>query len=684
MPMYAPALDQALRKYIRSSDYTELNDEAISVVKAIKSNAYNDVRSDLQLILVKISLKAYYLEFLTTTPTADQTEKLKQKVAQMTDAGAEAGFDHPVRWGKTIYGIIERTYPIVKEQSARSALISCWEDDPGAVSVAQIDEALAGVRAGSRAVDELPEETVFEPFVKAADYRQLLFDRFRRDEERLLTLRDRKKSGLEKQLIEKYLFPLEQKYPLSFDYVPGDDPFRQRANVLILHTPIVQEAALIVTEYGKINGTPFSVLDLHQAGGSVLSDLPELLRIAGERKIHLFVEGIGDVFDKKEKKERKKEENDKEREKEVAAEAEILFGFLRVGKAGAKVVLVDVEGSNDLYERIIRLTAATEDLSILDISYDYLTMPKYDELIRLLIGKGLIDSIDGPDAERIKNGMPFLGFVGLTGMLRAALTGKNIFAVGCAISQKNDTPLLREYLARIPNLARFIDSGWGNVFERKANVVDGRPEFDYDAIRDVKIENIKKIVNYPCDYFAKGGLLVRYSLLGGDGKEKWQDLSDEERAKRIENAVDLVFLLFGIGFFPKVEITDKMGSKFAGGLCIDKGKIIRFKKSCITNYEWLAECILHESFHAFQHKTIDSRFYYKWYWTELGVKPERIAQWALNHQTYISPERTEQINAATGCNIDYYRLQIFEAEAFAFEVDAVRAGDEIWNLLDLK
>ena len=526
---------------------------------------------------------------------------------------------------------------------------------------------MAKIKAASEAAEQFPEESVFEPIVKTVEYRKLLTDRYHADAERLLALRDRKRSGMEKLLLEKYLAPLEDKYRLSFDYVPDDDPFRQRANTLILHTPIPSEAALTITEYAKVNETPFSVLDLRSGAESFSADLPELLRIAAERKKNLFVEGLGDFLVKF----------------EAEKAGEILLGFLRVGKAGGKTVLIDTEGGNELYERIVRLTAETADLSILDISYYYLTMPKYDELIQLLVAKGLLDSVDEPRAERVKNGMPFLGFVGLNEMLRGAMIGKNYLDVGVAVSERNNTPLLREYLARIPNLALFIDAGWGNVFERKEKELPGRPVFDYDAVRDVKPENIKKIVTYPCDYFAKAGLLVRYAMLAGDDKEKWKDLDEDERARRIENAVDLLYLLFGIGFFPKVEIAENIGSKFAAALCVDGGKIIRFKTNYTKEYPFLAECILHESFHAFQHKAINSP-YYKWYWTELGIKPERIAQWSLNRTSKISPEMTVQINEATGFNIDFYRLQVFETEAYAFEKDAVRAADEIWSLINFE
>ena len=667
MQTSAPARDHAIPKYLRSLDYRELDDESKAVVKAIQSNAYNDVLDDLRLIFVKLTLKSRYLEFFEAVSTGEQYAEIVQRVTKTIEFARKYGFEAPVKMGEKILTVFERVFPYLKEQSLRSALIKCWEDDPATASVAEIDEMLGKIKTASEAAGVMPEESVFEPVVKIVEYRQMLTDRFHADTERLLALRDKKKSGIEKQLLDTYLAPLEDKYPLSFDYVPDDDPFRQRANTLILHTPVPAEAALVITEYAKVNGVSFSVLDLRSISETFLTDLPELLRIAAERKKNLFVEGLSDFLARFEEKKA----------------GEILLGFLRVGKAGGKVVLVDSEGGNDLYERIVLLTSGCEDLSILDISYYYLTMPKFDELIRLLIAKGLIDSVDDARADVVKNGMPFLGFVGLNEILHGAVMGKNFLDVGCAISERNNTPNLREYLSRIPNLALFIDSGWGNVFERKERELLGRPEFDYDAVRDVKRENIRKIVTYPCDYFAKAGLLVRYCTLGGDSVEKWKDLGDEERAKRIENAVNLLYVLFGIGFFPKIEITESMGSKFAAGLCVDGGKIIRFKKSSVQNYALIAEIILHESFHTFQHKAINSP-YYKWYWTELGVKPERIRQWSLNNASYISPEKTEQINAVTDFNIDYYRLQVFETEAYAFEKDAVRAADGVWNLIDFE
>ena len=117
----APALNHAVPVYSRSLDPRELKKEADAVVKAIQSNAYNDVLRDLRLIFAKLSLKYRYLEFFSSVSTGETYDETVQRVRKTIEFSRKYGFESPVRMGEKILEIFTRVFPYLKEQSVRRA-----------------------------------------------------------------------------------------------------------------------------------------------------------------------------------------------------------------------------------------------------------------------------------------------------------------------------------------------------------------------------------------------------------------------------------------------------------------------------------------------------------------------------------------------------------------------------------
>ena len=70
-----------------------------------------------------------------------------------------------------------------------------------------------------------------------------------------------------------------------------------------------------------------------------------------------------------------------------------------------------------------------------------------------------------PIVEKIKTGMPFMGFRGLNEIFVAMSSNQDWIEIGTEISNKNYTSEVKEYLSRIPNQSLLVDTGWGDFSE---------------------------------------------------------------------------------------------------------------------------------------------------------------------------------------------------------------------------
>lgn len=336
-------------------------------------------------------------------------------------------------------------------------------------------------------------------------------------------------------------------------------------------------------------------------------------------------------------------------------------------RGGRRAYIVADDGTRNVYDEAVKCVGS--GLTELDISFLYLSMPNFSQTVELL--KELKMLPDGDDGAQVKSSMPFCGYVGLNEAVKAFNAGADWKEIAADMSRIN-FPAAEKYMLKLPRQALFIDGGWGNYHEDI--IVNKAKRFDYDDIKAVNPENIRKIAEGNFTIFEKCGAICLYCLLSGAAADDWKTFPDETKNERIAEATKLVMRTLGIETVPVVEIVENPAGG-ALGLCCDGGKKVLYKESHISNLSGLSNTICHECFHAFQHYCIQAGWQ-EWYLSELHVTAGRIAEWQYNFSNYVSNSK----------GYSTYAVQIVESDARAFANDCLSkngSADVILNAIDL-
>ena len=340
---------------------------------------------------------------------------------------------------------------------------------------------------------------------------------------------------------------------------------------------------------------------------------------------------------------------------------------MRFCKGGRRAFIVADDGTRSVYDEAAR--AANGDLSELDISFLYLSMPDFSQTVELF--KELKMLPDGDDGAYVKENLPFCGYVGLNEAVKAFNAGADWKEIAADISRIN-FPAAQKYMLKLPRQALFVDGGWGNYHEDI--VVNKAKRFDYDDIKAVNPENIRKIAEGNFTIFEKCASICLYCLLSGAAADDWKGFPKEVKTERIAEATKLVMRTLGIETVPKIEIVENVAGG-AVGLCCDGGKKVLYKESHIGNLSGIANTICHECYHAFQHYCIQAGWQ-EWYLSELFITKGRIAEWQYNFSNYVTNSK----------GYSTYAVQIVESDARAFANDCLSkngSADVILNAIDL-
>lgn len=336
-------------------------------------------------------------------------------------------------------------------------------------------------------------------------------------------------------------------------------------------------------------------------------------------------------------------------------------------RCGRRAYIVADDGTRTVYDEAVK--AANGDLSELDISFLYLSMPDFLQTVELF--KELKMLPDGDDGAFVKENMPFCGYAGLNEAVKAFDAGADWREIAADLSRVNYSAA-QKYMLKLPRQALFIDGGWGSYHEDIA--VNKAKRFDYDDIKAVNPTNIRKIAEGNFSIFEKCGAICMYCLLSGASADDWKSFPDEVKTERIAEATKLVMRILGVETVPKVGIEESLAGG-AQGLCCDGGKRVLYKHSHISNLGGIANTICHECYHAFQHYCIQAGWQ-EWYLSELFVTAGRISEWQYNFSNYVTNSN----------GYSAYAVQIVESDARAFANDCLSkngSADVILNAIDL-
>lgn len=431
----------------------------------------------------------------------------------------------------------------------------------------------------------------------------------------------------------------------GYEFFPEVD-LSKLARAVVLFTPFPEEAEMLAYSYAqganvyRVQALAFEGVD----GGGLAAAFEEF----ASRSAHLVIYGVPRY--------RAKNKGD------------FLRAVMRYCKAGGRAYIVADDGTRAVYDEAIK--CASGEVTSLDISFMYLTLPDFVQTVELMQGLKML--YDGGDIDFVRKNMPFVGFTGLDEVVKAFRAGADWKKIAAERSQDNFLAASK-YMLRLPRQALFIDGGWGNYHEDI--VVNRSKTFDYDDVRIVNPDNIRKIMDGNFTLFQKCGMISTYCLLCGASAADWAGFSPEVKSERLTEASKLVMRALGVNIVPKVEVLENVGSKGAGGTCYDGGKRIVYKNSCVKDFDWTSKAVCHECFHAFQHRAI-SEGWQDWFETELHLTPGRIDQWSYNFGKYRNIDK----------DYDGYMIQIVESDARAFENDCLGKNEsmgQILNLIDL-
>lgn len=649
---YLDRIRESNEVYRSSTDIGQLQGEAVKLQALLKEEMLNgDNRRRAQGLLVCVQLKADLLAYMEEGYEPEPYRRLSERLKNNRALLNAEEYPNTVRLldaAERLVSCINEFMYDANEQARRV------QDGNGHVTTAS-ETLLNDVRAAfcrkAEAADRL--ESAESAFGKDAAFLPDPVRQVRCDIAEVLALTERALHDLCMRQTEAFFranakpLSAEEGAP-SYDYQP---PFfedeRVTAGTIVVCSPLRDEIVLLARCLETRDKTPFVVIQAAGFAGQSDASIDRIFSAMEGKNCLIF--GLAAYTD--------------------ANRPDLFVRILRYGKRGGKALLADERGDRALYDALYDTAREQPDLTGLDVTYCYLTLPGFGAVTRALQDKGMITPAD---FDWLKKNAAFMGYVGWNTAV-SLFTQKRDWRDAAAEISTGHEAASQAYLKRIPSQIQLLDTAWRVLDTDAEDRSAARREFDYDAIRAADPHNVAKILGADITLFAKCGLAARYCTLHGDDVSIWNRLSSAEKADRLTDASRMVAHLLQTQYAPEVELVaeDDWDEPRAGGLCCDGGKLIRYRESACRDYDWVVDAVCHECFHSFQH-TLISSCWQPWHFTDLGVTKNRIGEWAYNTEHYRGIGKT-YIN---------YRVQIMEADAFAFGADCFQQSGNAHQTID--
>ncbi|MDE7405515.1 MAG: hypothetical protein K2M89_01400 [Clostridiales bacterium] len=630
MISFKQVITNANTEYIYSTDITALDGALASIEELLQNPALNaDNRANAEALGMRLACKIFALKCFEPDFSPSVADKLNVYVEQNLPIAKEKGYNKSA-------AAMQNTLKFV---TLFSKYISA-KKEISAQAASEHMLALNGkkiIQNATELIDGLLSCDVASPFEDGVAFPALSGEIAESMQSWKAGLCGAYAKALERTVAAK---PLTCR---NCDYFPTPECDEGgKANALILNTPFVDEARLYAAN-AIARDMEIYEFNMNIAGDS-RDSIDRIFCYAEYKKCAVFASGADMMSDDN--------------------RTYFLRAAMLAGKAGTRVFISDVQGGA-LYEDGMTAALQFDELSALDISESYVTMPSFDDTANELVALKMADDTTARAALRE---MPFLGFAGLNEIVRPE-HHSNWITRGGKISAGN-AQAAKKYLARIKASMLFIDDGWGE-FKSGGQNVTVAGEFDYDGIPAIDVNNIKKIVESNATVFGKCGMIARYCTTGTEDYSVWGRLDREEMQARAALAVRLVYRILGVPIDPIVEMSDELDNDSAGGLCYDGGKRIAFKYASAQDAAWMRDAIVHECFHALQAR-LTSGHWAPWYYEHMGITYGRSCKWRETREAAYDSNTHSKI----------YKVHIYEADAYAFEIDCRRGQDEYWNGID--
>lgn len=384
--------------------------------------------------------------------------------------------------------------------------------------------------------------------------------------------------------------------------------------------------------------------------------------------------------------------------------------------------------------------ALFESFELGGLNFMYMALPSYAFVKAHIFTQFRLAQDDKDSAAFIKKHGYTLGFEGLSHIVCNA-TAENWREELTRIKQ-NRAEQFKAFIERLGavSLNNVLNEDWEYTYSSSGRPLRGSPftddalkrfrnetfalpptEFDYDGVVDVEsirksvqtILDMKEDVNHEeVGVKQKCGLVLDYAVTNGDSFTSIVNLSEEEFDHEMS-------IRWNIGYAALIRLMRIDSGKLVFdigegegllGQCVDGGKIIRMRDyyaSSKSMEEMLSErgrgsaknviysgceTLLHEAFHALQHRANTAYLYLcaaadarnsgntfdeervkkesellDYYWYHFGVTRARIKEWGENFTRYHSSSEDEYV----------YRDQTVEADARIFASEVLESKDDV-------
>lgn len=651
-------IQKAQSSYINSIDPSELLKWANECVIAYKKNIYFEYKFDLLELAYTSRMKAYFIKFLNGDLELNDDYSSSIENAQKI---IERKNQDKMLYAASVASILMDNLDLFKRLNDSFNTFNASIDE----SIKEEYEDCNALRTKvndwiertKRAILDLRLENIFleykeqhVSFIRIEDVFSRLDEAIIHKGELILDKISKYENELELSFANAFFYEFDSK-PYNLTYMPVVN-VNSSSRILIFHSPFFREIELHAYSLFKDKGLSFKALDMHNLNNIKPDEVNRLFNIINKNKYNLFISNLEELNE--------------------LAISSFYNELVNASNNGSIVIIGDYSCKNIIYNRFID-TIRSKGISFSLIEEVYLTMPDFGDVIDLFFKLGMIDNKLSKDAETLRCEMQLIGFFGMNQLIEDFKNKIDWVQNGRFISASNMNSRYFSYVRGLKDITKFIDRGWNEdtIYHRVGFV---KREFDYSKVDGYDITNLKKIIECPkANAYDKVGMIIDYGLThGNDGFSRLQAPS---KLERIKATISALYLFYEIDLKCEVVMKDMIDDSISTlGRCCERGKRIELVNRLLNDYETLRETIAHETFHALQDNSSDTN--YKPWLREIGVTKNRVSEWNYNNRLGEYTQASEKE--------DSYRVQVIEADAYAFQKDCFDGYKEVMGSIDFE
>ncbi len=454
-------------------------------------------------------------------------------------------------------------------------------------------------------------------------------------------------------------------------------------NVLLLYSPFAEELDYIAECYAYEKNMPIRIFDMESLisnfkdeTSNLIFDLHEHCKNTKEVIVYKNVEAMS-------------------QNNSVEENFHYYLRLMRVNCPGIIQLILASSTTYNLEDRYREFITKTYKSSgsiqtyLKSIPFDFVPLPTKLQTLSVLRQKFVIDEGTPICDEVSKNGI-FLGYKGVSRLMSSVISNEEL-SEKLSEAKKANKKLLDDFLTALGNRNSLDISDWkytAKAPKAQPVTIDTsddilRPKYKmrsdglYDSLmgNDEIYRKLELIMNYQSSGIttqAKCAWVADFAMKGGDmlnlfniPPEEAENILAERWNIAYRAVAELMRVEVGTMIFDIPENSTLLGQCCDGGATIRMNK--KYVKVSTANIDEGIDTILHELFHALQHRAINAdpvkdNDLLSYYTVHFGVRLQ-IPEWKKNFSRYRSTDK--------GQSFADYEDQVVEAEARIFAADCI-------------